>query len=270
MQNIFLNDLSFSCTSIEEAIHFFMESFNEVLIALGESPRACFFHKNDSISEIQFGNGITYDDILHAIKDIDIDIYSTLIEFEDKNYQVISDIDMDEFYIKFNNPSITGLGSKNINELDIVLLASCTHSILMSLNTSAIWAPPNLTVHYYADEQCSNHQSIEVGNISQRGHGQIWREKSLPETIEELPSNIGNYSIKIFSREHGLPHFHLCYKGNKLASIAIETFETIVGSVPNVTYVNKIIIWAKENQNILRRIWKNNAQPGFSFYGDIH
>lgn len=268
MQSIYLNDLSFLCASQREAIDLFLESFNEVLIALGESPRACFFHKKESIHEIQFGDNITYNDILDSIKEIDVDIFTTLIEFEDKNYQELSDIDIKNYISKIKNPSIQGLGSQNINELDLILLASGTHSILMSLNTSEIWATHNIVIHYYKDEQCSKYQSVDVGNISKEGHGQIWRENFLPKVLENLPSNIGNYSIKIFAREHGLPHFHLYHRGNKLASIGIETFETIVGSIPNENCAHKIISWAKEHQNNLRAYWKNNAQPGFTFYDD--
>ena len=266
MQSVYLNDLSFSCASHKEAIELFLESFNEVLIALGESPRACFFHKNESMYEIQLGDNITYKDILDSIKNIDIDIYTTLIEFEDKNYQELSDIDMQNYILKIKNPSIQGLGSQNINELDLILLASGTHSILMSLNTSEIWATQNIVIHYYEDEQCSKYQSIDVGNISKKGHGQIWRENFLPKVLEDLPSSIGNYSIKIFAREHGLPHFHLCHRENKLASINIETFETIVGSIPNENYAHEIISLAKKYQSNLRAYWKNNAQPGFTFY----
>lgn len=265
MQSIYLNDISFSCTAQKEAIELFLESFNEVLIALGESPRACFVHKNESIQEMQFGDDVTYKDVLDSIKEIDIDIYTTLIEFEDKNYQELSDTDMQNYISKMRNPSISGLGCQNINELDLILLASGTHSILMSLNTSEIWGTHKIVIHYFEDELCSKYQSIGVGNISKKGHGQIWRENFLSNVLEDLPS-IGNYSIKIFVREHGLPHFHLFHRGNKLASICIETFETIVGNIPKENCACEIISWAKKHKNILRDLWKNNAQPGFTFY----
>lgn len=263
MQNIYLNDLSFSCTSQQEAMSFFLESFNEVLIALGELPRACFFHRNESIDEIQLGINISYKDILHLIKDIDIDIYTTLVEFADKSCQ---ELDIQEYISKMKNPSIQDMGSHNPNELDLILLAAGTHSILMSLNTSNIWSISNITIHYYEDEQCSRYQSIDVGNISQKGHGQTWRDNFLPDFLENLPRNLGNYSIKIFAREHGLPHFHLCHRGTKLASINIESFEIIVGSIPNENFAQEVITWAREHQSNLRTYWKNNAQPGFTFY----
>lgn len=268
MQSIYLNDLSFSCSSQKEAIDLFLESFNEVLIALGELPRACFFHKNESLYEIQLGDNIVYKDILNSIKDIDIDIYSTLIEFEDKNYKELSDIDIQKYVLKIKNPSIRGLGSENVNELDLILLAAYTHSILMSLNTSNIWDTENITVHYYEDEQCSRYKSIFVGNISKKGHGQKWRDCFITGILEDLPDSIGNYSIKIFTREHGLPHFHICHRGNKLVSIAIETFEPIVGTIPNESSAHEVITWAKEHQSNLRTYWKNNAQPGFTFYDE--
>ena len=94
MQRICLNDLSFSCTSKEEAVKLFMESFNEVLIALGDTPRACFFHKNESLSKIQLGDNIFCEDILESIKNIDRDVYTALLEFEDKYYQDLSDSDI--------------------------------------------------------------------------------------------------------------------------------------------------------------------------------
>lgn len=262
MQSIYLNDLSFSCASQNNAIELFLESFNEVLIALGESPRACFFHKHESIREIKLGDNITYNDVLDSIKNIDRDIYSVLIEFEDKNYQELSDMDIKNYISKIKNPFIPGLGSQNVNDLDLILLASCTHSILMSLNTSVIWAAQNITIHYYEDDQCSIYKSIDVGNISQRGHGKIWIESFSPKDLEWLPS-IGNYTIKIFSRDHGLPHFHLCHRGNKLASIDIETFETIVGRIPNDRCAYDIINLAKKYKNKFRSCWKNNAQPSF-------
>ncbi len=267
MQNIYLNDLSFSCTTQKEAISLFLESFNEVLIALGELPRACFFHRNESMDEIQLGENIVYKDILFSIKDIDRDIYSTLLEFEDKSYQDTSDVRMQDHITKIKNPSIQGLGTSKPNELDLILWAAGTHSILMSLNTSELWFFPDITIHYYEDEQCSKYKSIGVGNISRKGHGQIWRDTFLPPVLEDLPTDLGNYSIKIYAREHGLPHFHLCHRGNKLASIEIEALNVIAGSIPNDIYAQKAIAWATDNQDILREHWKKNAQPGFDFYG---
>lgn len=268
MQMVYLNDLSFSCASKEEAVSLFLKSFNEVLIALGDTPRACFFHKNESFRKIQLGNNISCEDILDSVKYIDRDIYTVLLEFEDKNYKELSDRDMEQYLLQIKNPSIQGIGINEANDFDLILLASYTHSILMSLNTAKIWSAPNIVIHYYEDEQCSKYQSMEVGNISDEGHGQIWRNTFIPQDLRNLPCNFGNYTIKIFPREHGKPHFHLCHRGNKITSIDIETLEVIAGKgIPKDAI--EAVNCAKEHQDSLRILWKENAQPGFTFYNDI-
>ena len=139
----------------------------------------------------------------------------------------------------------------------------------MSLNTSELWAAPDIVIHYYENDQCSKHQTISVGNISQKGHGQIWRSNFLPQDLRNLPCNFGNYTIKIFQREHGKPHFHLCHRGNKLNSIDIETLEVIAGgSIPRDKDAIEAINCAKAHQSTLRMLWKENAQPGFTFYDE--
>lgn len=268
MQDIYLNDLSFLYLSKQNVIELFIESINEVLIALGDYPSACFVHRYDSIDEIDFGDDVYYKDIIEYVKNIDMDLYSVLIDFNDKSYKIVEDFNIKKYMSNIKNPSIQGVGSSSDNDLDIILFAAITHSILMSLHTSEIWGRSNITIHYYEDDKCSIYKSIDVGNISKNGHGKIWKDIFIPEASENLAIEFGNYNIKIFAREHGIPHFHLLDRGNKLASIAIETFDIIVGNIPSNALAQEAITWAKENQSSLRAIWKSKAQPGFMFYNN--
>jgi hypothetical protein len=267
MQNIYLNDLSFSCTSKQQAIDLFRESFNEVLIILGETPRACFVHRFGSIEDINFGGNISYTEIVDGIKKIDIDTFSTLVEFADKSNEESIDEKLLDYAQNIISPSISNVSTRNSNDMDIILTCSFTHSILMSLNTGAPWDNILITVSHYNDSECSDYNSFEIGNVSSFGHGEAWLRLFLPPESDTLPKFFEPYAIRIFSREHGIPHFHLCFRKDKLASIEIESCVLLNGQVPNAKPAQQALQWAQDNQDILRENWKNLAQPGYIFYG---
>jgi len=53
--------------------------------------------------------------------------------------------------------------------------------------------------------------------------------------------------------DHGVPHFHI--EGvNFRCSVAIATFEVIVGKVPTVV-LNAALDWARPNQALLMTTW---------------
>lgn len=266
MQDIYLNDLSFSCSSRKVFIELFIESITGVLDALDRNLSARFVYRHKSIDEIDFGNNVYYNDVIEYLKNSDRDLCNAIIELNDKSCKIDDPSYVNEDISNIKHPSIKGLGLSNENDLDIILFAAISHSILMSLNTSEIWDKPNITIHYYEDDECSIYKSIDVGNISKKDHGKIWRDIFNPETLAKLSIEFGIYNIKIFAREHGIPHFHLLKKGKKLASIAIESFDIIAGEIPGDRLAHEAITLAKNNQSILRQIWKSNAQPGFIFY----
>lgn len=62
------------------------------------------------------------------------------------------------------------------------------------------------------------------------------------------------WKIAVYGREHGLPHFHI--EGPDFrCSIAIVSFETIVGSVPPMILA-QALDWARPNQELLMQTWQ--------------
>ena len=69
--------------------------------------------------------------------------------------------------------------------------------------------------------------------------------------------------IKMYFREHGVPHFHALY-GEYNAVFDIETLEMIEGDLPNRAQ-RLVKEWARQYQSELRRIWTTqeyNKLPG--------
>ena len=69
-------------------------------------------------------------------------------------------------------------------------------------------------------------------------------------TLHRGPS----WKISVYGREHGIPHFHIEGPGFR-ASVAIETFEVIVGTVP-VRVLNEARLWAREHRAELLAKWQ--------------
>ena len=66
---------------------------------------------------------------------------------------------------------------------------------------------------------------------------------------------IDSIKIDVYSREHPLPHFHLIYAEYE-ALICIKTLELPKGQIPK-RQLNKVIKWAKENQEYSLLIFKS-------------
>lgn len=60
--------------------------------------------------------------------------------------------------------------------------------------------------------------------------------------------------IKLYFREHGVPHFHALY-GEHNAVFAIDTVEMIEGDLPNRAR-RLVTEWAQQYQGELRRMWE--------------
>ncbi len=60
--------------------------------------------------------------------------------------------------------------------------------------------------------------------------------------------------IKLYFREHGVPHFHALY-GEHNAVFAIETVEMMEGDLPNRAR-RLVTEWAQQYQGELRRMWE--------------
>ena len=60
--------------------------------------------------------------------------------------------------------------------------------------------------------------------------------------------------IKLYFREHGVPHFHALY-GEHNAVFAIDTLEMIEGDLPNRAR-RLVKEWAQQYQGELRRMWE--------------
>lgn len=62
------------------------------------------------------------------------------------------------------------------------------------------------------------------------------------------------WKIAIYGGDHGLPHFHI--EGVEFrCSVAITSFEVIVGTVPAVV-LSAALEWALPNQALLMRTWE--------------
>ena len=59
--------------------------------------------------------------------------------------------------------------------------------------------------------------------------------------------------IAMYYREHGIPHFHASYGGER-ASIAIDTLEPIAGSLP-ARALRLVREWAEEHRDELALNW---------------
>jgi len=60
--------------------------------------------------------------------------------------------------------------------------------------------------------------------------------------------------IKLYFRDHGVPHFHALY-GEHNAVFAIDTLEMIEGDLPNRAR-RLVTDWAQQYQGELRRMWE--------------
>jgi hypothetical protein len=60
--------------------------------------------------------------------------------------------------------------------------------------------------------------------------------------------------IKLYFREHGVPHFHALY-GEHNAVFAIDTLEMLEGDLPNRAR-RLVTEWAQQYQDDLRRMWQ--------------
>ena len=60
--------------------------------------------------------------------------------------------------------------------------------------------------------------------------------------------------IKLYFREHGVPHFHALY-GEHNAVFAIETLEMLEGDLPKRAR-RLVAEWAQQYQDDLRRMWQ--------------
>ncbi|MBI5651614.1 MAG: DUF4160 domain-containing protein [Chloroflexi bacterium] len=68
------------------------------------------------------------------------------------------------------------------------------------------------------------------------------------------------YGVQIYQqlREHGVPHFHARYAGDK-ASIAIETLEMLAGNLPRRAH-NLVLEWASIHRTELSANWRKTQQ----------
>lgn len=65
--------------------------------------------------------------------------------------------------------------------------------------------------------------------------------------------------IKMYFQDHNPPHFHAEYQG-QIAEININTFETIIGSLP-ARARNLVIEWASEHKEELLINWEKASVP---------
>ncbi len=62
------------------------------------------------------------------------------------------------------------------------------------------------------------------------------------------------WKIAVYGRDHGIPHFHI--EGVDFrCSVAIDTFDLIIGSVP-ASILSEAIDWARLNQSLLITKWQ--------------
>ena len=62
------------------------------------------------------------------------------------------------------------------------------------------------------------------------------------------------WKISVYARDHGVPHFHI--EGVDFrCSVAIASFEVIVGTVPTVV-LGDALDWARPRQAVLMQTWQ--------------
>ena len=72
-----------------------------------------------------------------------------------------------------------------------------------------------------------------------------------------LVAKINGYRIEIRSsreEKHNYAHFHVVKGTDGQASIRIDTLEVLESSLPKKD-LNKILNWAQDNQELLKKIW---------------
>jgi hypothetical protein len=62
--------------------------------------------------------------------------------------------------------------------------------------------------------------------------------------------------LTIYPNEHGTPHFHLEFTDGDRCSIAIESFEILVGTVTPAKKTAEPMKWATANQTFLLAKWE--------------
>jgi hypothetical protein len=75
-------------------------------------------------------------------------------------------------------------------------------------------------------------------------------------TLARMPviARFYGIAIRMYSREHGVPHFHAIY-GESNAVFAIETLDLIEGRLPNRAH-RLVREWAAEHQGDLHEMWR--------------
>ena len=62
------------------------------------------------------------------------------------------------------------------------------------------------------------------------------------------------WKVAVYGRDHGVPHFHI--EGVDFrCSVAIATFEVIVGDVP-ASVLREAVEWAQPNQTLIMQTWQ--------------
>jgi hypothetical protein len=62
------------------------------------------------------------------------------------------------------------------------------------------------------------------------------------------------WKIAVYTREHGVPHFHVEGPGYR-CSVSIETLEVIIGAAP-AGVLRSARLWANDNRSALSRKWE--------------
>ena len=79
----------------------------------------------------------------------------------------------------------------------------------------------------------------------------------IPLVENKTTANINGYRIEIRSsreEKHNYAHFHVVKGTDGQASIRIDTLEVLESSLPKKD-LNKILNWAQDNQELLKKIW---------------
>lgn len=87
-----------------------------------------------------------------------------------------------------------------------------------------------------------------------------WCSKCTSMSPMPVIKTFSNCRLSIYSREHGIAHFHLEFSNGDRCAIAIETGEVIVGEIKPSRRLKEVLAWAHDNREFLLQQWKEITQ----------
>lgn len=136
-----------------------------------------YFADND-IKDMCLCTNYSYLEYLKELEDKDKDLYEMILGMEDRAPYLNYITDENSIY-KYNGCCIDGYETGNLSDLDLLLFAYISDSILISMNTHEIWNNNSVDIDVFKDNIPNK---VTLYNISCKGHG-----KELYQITLQLP-----------------------------------------------------------------------------------